>query len=101
MVNYEFDIINHTDEDLTVIVDIPYELQVMPLLWGASICEDVNCFLPPYEVTIPAGEKLHGLHVALSPFGEAEQGTEGSVVLTVTAGEEVEEQTFICRPASR
>jgi len=92
-VNFEFVLKNNTDDNLTLSLDLPQDLQELPTNWWGSIC-DTLCYLLPHEVDVPAKGSHEGLHVAIQ---SDTLSTEGKVVMTVTDGEEVDSQTFILR----
>jgi hypothetical protein len=53
-VNFEFVLKNNTDDNLTLSLDLPKDLQELPTnRWWGSIC-DTLCYLLPHEVDVPA-----------------------------------------------
>jgi len=90
-VNFDFTLKNHTTSPLTVSVDVPDSGQNLPEGWFFSLCDEGACYPTPFDFIIPADGTLEGLHVAITSGIE---GSEGSLILKVTAGEEVEQLTF-------
>lgn len=90
-VNFDFTLVNHTANPLTVSVDVPQSGQNLPEGWFFSLCDESACYPTPFDFEIPPGGTLEGLHVAITSGSE---GSEGSLILKVTAGEEVEQLTF-------
>lgn len=89
---YYFNLKNHTNNTLTLTVDLPPDSLELPAGWGTLICDEGNCYPTPFDVQVPANAASQGFHLTISSGTE---GTEGRVVMSVTGGEEVDKQTFV------
>lgn len=100
LVEYQFDLANHTEADLDVSLDIPEARRELPdVYWSASLCSDEYCYpFLPLDTSIVVNGALENWHVTISA-GHGATGTEGKVVFTVTAGQETDEQIFILQLA--
>ncbi|MBN2380026.1 hypothetical protein JXM67_09525 [candidate division WOR-3 bacterium] len=94
ILNFYFDLKNHTGNILTLTVDVPEASQYLPENWWFSLCDEQNCYPVPTDFEVPANGTLEGLHVTIGS-SILDQETEGKVIMTVTSGEEVDSQTFI------
>jgi thiol-disulfide isomerase/thioredoxin len=95
--NYYFNLKNHTNNTLTLTVDLPADSLELPPGWGASICHEGSCYPIPFDVQVTANGASQEFHLTITSGTE---GTEGKVVMEVTAGgAEVDRQTFILRIA--
>lgn len=91
-VNFNFTLRNHTGNTLTLTVDVPEDLLDYPEGWWHSLCDEGACYPTSHDFDVAANGSLEGLHVTVT---SATDGTEGSIVVEVSAGEEVDRQTFI------
>jgi hypothetical protein len=93
---YYFTLHNHTNNALTLTVDLPADSLELPAGWSASICDEGSCYPIPFDVEVPANGTSQEFHLTITSSTE---GAEGKVVMTVTGGggggEEVDRQTFI------
>ncbi|MBD3286887.1 hypothetical protein GF359_09635 [candidate division WOR-3 bacterium] len=95
-VNFNFTLQNHTQNPLTLTLDLPEILRELPEHWSFSLCDETICYSVPSDFDLPASGLLEGLHLAIGTSAEDEE-TEGTMVLTAASGEEIDTQVFILR----